>query len=186
MRPFTINNKKFKKEFLNDIKDGIIKRYRELYPNLKISIEYKQKTGIYKFFVYIDFYAINKNGIEGTKTLLMDYSNTEAISLFASIPLESFLEQYDDSRKDYRKEFLEKVEGFIVLYKTLGLDIKPIEETDDGYYIGVQRCKTSYSWLSNEHIHCYFKFDIVTIEEMKTNLSYVKNKLKKIYERGVI
>lgn len=183
---FSINNKKFQKDYYNKIISGIHKRYKKIYQNSQIDVEYKISKNIYTFFVYVTLDIINDKGIVPEKTLIKTYNNFEAITYFSPIPLDEYIAEYDDSRKNYLDQFIEEVTAIIMSYKILGMNIEPLKigVNSNQYSITIIKEENTYSWSGNEYICGYFKFNgMITKEEYKKNLCDVKDRLKKVYEK---
>lgn len=184
---FSINNKKFQKDYYNKIISGIHKRYKKIYQNSQIDVEYKISKNIYTFFVYVTLDIINDKGIVPEKTLIKTYNNFEAITYFSPIPLDEYITEYDDSRKNYLDQFIEEVNAIIMSYKILGMNIEPLKigTNSSQYSITIIKEENTYSWGGNcEYIYGYFKFNgMITKEEYKNNLCDVKRRLKKVYEK---
>lgn len=183
---FSINNKKFYGDYYNQIISGIHKRYKKIYPNTVIDTEYSVSKTVYTFFVYVTLDVINENGIAPEKTLIRTYNNFEAITYFSSIPLEDYMAEYDDSKKNYLEKFVEEVQAVILSYKMLGLDIEPftIDSNAHKYCIVINKKHSSSIWSQHDYIFGRFKFKgMMTKEENENHLRSVKGQMKKYYEK---
>lgn len=182
---FSINNKKFTGEYRNKIVSGIHKRYKKIYPDSTIEVEYKISKGNYIFFVYVTLNVINEQGVSPEKTLIREYNNYDAITYFSSLPLSEYLEEYDDAKKNYLAKFIEEVNAIIMSYKMLGMEIDPlrIQDNSDEYSINIPALKTN--WVSsNSLIYSRFRFKgMIMKEEYESHLRNIKAQLKQKYEK---
>lgn len=180
---FSINNKKFYGDYYNQIISGIHKRYKKIYPNTVIDTEYKVSKTVYTFFIYVTLDVINVTGVAPERTLIKTYNNFDAIICFSSIPLEDYMVEYDDSRRNYLEQFEEEVQAMIVSYKMLGMDIEPfkIDLNSCEYNITIN---IKSSWSSHEYIFSRFRFKgMITKEEYDNHIKDMRGRLKRVYEK---
>ena len=182
MAYFSINNKKFKGKYYDQIISGIHKKYKKIYPDSEIEVVYKMSGGEYTFFVYITLDIIETTAIK-EKVLIKSYNNYGAITYFSSILLEDYMKEYDDSKKNYLEKFIEETNALIMSYKLAGMNIKPINYKNNYYTIIIHH---KSSWVCDDCIRAYFKFkNMITEEEYKNHLRDVKSRLKQKYEKWV-
>jgi hypothetical protein len=177
VRKFSINLVKFQDKYLDAIKTGIKLKYKELYPNNKITIRYNKNIcdDIYRFGVYINLKIISKedkNVTTNTLSLLECYTNIEAINIFSNISMEEYLEKYDDGRKNYKSQLIEFIEGIMVTYKLMGVNFKNYIVNDKRYVITID---SQHLVTSIDHsIIGLFQYDILTkreFENIKTKIT---------------
>lgn len=169
-RVFTINVKKFESKYYDSIEQGIIKKYLELYPNKKIEIDYIKKDNAYRFFVniYIDLIS-DENSIVNNKILVKTYDNITAINLFSSVAMEEYMEEYDDSKKNYMQEFKDEVDSIIIYYKFTGINAE-VEINSRNYIISFEN---ETAW-TNRSLIGYFNYDVLTKEEKIKSLKAIR------------
>jgi hypothetical protein len=180
-RRFTINVKKFASKYFNSIEQGIKKRYSELYPDKKIEIHYIKRDNAYRFFVniYIDLIS-DDNVILNDKTLVKTYDNITAIKLFSNITMEEYIEEYDDSKKNYMQEFKDEVDSIIIYYKLANIkaEISEVKIDSTKYVISFE----GETLWSNRSLIGYFNYDILTKEEKIKSLRAIRTGFAKKYE----
>jgi len=179
---FSINHKKFTGEYYNQITKGIHRRYKKVYPDSTIDVEYKRSCGEYKFFVFVTLPVINGEGLAKERTLIKSYNNFDAITYFSSIPLDDYLKQYDDSKNDYLNKFIDEANAIILNYTLAGMDIEPIVYKPDitQYVITIK----DLGWIGKTYIFGHTRYKgMMTEEEYKSHLRHVKTKLKENYEK---
>ena len=186
LQKFSINNKKFKKQYYKSINDGILLKYNILYSNDTFKVEYFKKKNEYSFLVYKDMLIISKdNTTINDSILLAQYTNIEAIKLFSTISMEEYLNEYDDSKKDYLEQLKQYIDGVSICYKLLNVPINIEEVSNLKYLISFEKPdKNSHSFFHNYDIICgFFRYDIVTEEEFIGAKKYIKKQMDQIYEK---
>jgi hypothetical protein len=184
LKKFTINNKKFKDEYYNSIITGIKKKYKELYPNDEVSIEYKQVANSYTFLVYKHMFVISDLGnITNNPVLLIKYTNIEAVNIFSNISMEEYLEEYDDNRKNYTQQLQEYIDGMVVTYTMLGLNFQTVELKPGSYWISLKSNSERIMMSTSDYISGYMQYDIVTESDFKNAKPRIKNGLEKFLKK---
>jgi hypothetical protein len=187
VKKFSINLVKFQDKYLNAIKTGIKLRYKELYPNNKITIGYKKNMWdeIYKFYISASFKIFsNEDGSTINKLVQLEaYTNIEAINIFSNISMEEYLEEYDDSRKNYMQQLQEYIDGMIIAYKMLGLDFKTVELKPGSYWISLKTKSERIIMGPSDYISGYMQYDIITESDFKNAKPRIKNGLEKFLKK---
>jgi hypothetical protein len=184
LKKFTINNRKFKDKYYNSIINGIKSKYKELYPNDKISIIYKTVKNAYTFLVYKQMVVISNSGdIGNNSVLLTQYANIEAINIFSDIDMEEYLEEYDDSRKNYYEQLKEYIDGLVVTYTLLGLNFQTAELKLGSYWISLKSNPERIMMSTSDYISGYMQYDIVTESDFKNAKTHIKNGLEKFLKK---
>jgi len=182
---FSLNYKKFDKEYLENIKLKILNFYSSKYQN--VEIKYRKKETSYTFFVYVDLDVVNNKIWHQKKFLIKKYNNVEAIENFVPILKDKYYKEYDDSQKDYIQNFVEEMESIIILYKTLGmcLTIDYLKNPTE-YHIIYYRSSNN-KFRSNKYINFYCNYEnMMTKEEYKKNISILKKILSEYYDKYML
>jgi hypothetical protein len=185
---FTIDFVKFQDKYLDAIKNNIKLKYKELYPNNKITIKYSKGgwDGICRFDISIGlqtFSKQNKNMIN-TLILLDSYTNIEAINVFSDIDMEEYLEEYDDHRRDYKSELQEYIESIMVTYKLMGVNFNNYKVDNKRFSITIN---SQHLITPVNDIIGTFQYDILTkkefenikiriIDQLQSKIRYINGK----------
>ena len=179
---FSLNCKKFEKKYLNDIKLGILNFYSKKYHN--VQIKYKKSKNIYTFFIYVDLDVVENNEWYQETVLIKSYNNTQAIENFAQIALSEYKEEYDDSTKGYLQKFLDEMDAIVIMYKTLGMNLEIEKHNPKRHEYSVIYDRGLSSWMGRKWIYMNYNYDgMMTREEYKTNISYLKKSLSLYYDK---
>jgi hypothetical protein len=126
-----INRKSFKGKFYKDIENGLINKYKQLYPENDIEIKYSSDQSIYYFRVYISgkrFNLVNDQlVVEDYPIFVTCYNNANAIKAFSTIPWEDFDNEYNDYKKDNYKIVKDGIDKLASMYKLLGVEFDSID-----------------------------------------------------------
>ena len=132
---FSINKMKIIDEDFEYIKNNIIEKYKETFPEYLIEIEYKMSKNNYAFIIYENKKIINEEGnIESIKSYLFKYKNSVAIELFAKDKKEEFYQKYYYDQKLDINELKEYIDSTITLYKLQNADLEWDIEKDNEFF----------------------------------------------------
>lgn len=180
---FSINNVKFEPKHCNDIICGILNSYSKLYSENRIQIRYKKLGNEYNFFVYIHLDAIIDNEIKSLPTLLCSYSNIKAINLFSKYSMDTYLDEYDESKKNYLEKLKEHLDSVIVCYTLLGMNIK-CETHDNMLKIVIEKpFKVAYGFNHEIFIKRFKYNDMITLKELDNLKKYSNKQIETIYKK---
>ena len=132
---FSINKMKITGKDFEYIKNNIIEKYKETFPEYLIEIEYKATKKNYAFIIYENKKIINEEGnIESIKSYLFKYKNSVAIELFAKDKKEEFYQKYYYDQKLDINELKEYIDSIITLYKLQNADLEWDIEKDNEFF----------------------------------------------------
>ena len=183
LKTFSINNKMLYGEYFDSIFKEIKIKYEEVYNNT-ILVKYHQKNNIHFFDVYTKLPTIHKEGLKYTTVKIASYTNIEAIKLFSTISMEEYLNEYDDSKKDYLEQLKDYIKSVQTCYMLIGIEFAKIELSQSGYNIFVKKPIKAGSKLYFKQItiNGNFKYNILTLEEYLSAKQHIAKRLKIIYE----
>ena len=179
---WNFNAIKIKGKFYEDITNGIMKKWCEKYCN--VTIVYKTYKNQYIFFIHGTIEVIKDGNWVYQNVLLKQYNNEDAISNFATIPREKFLEEYENN---FLNNFLEEQEAVVCLYKTLGMNLELKKDLDKYPTIIVTNNEISpnFSWMRNKYINTYSKFEnFMFREEYKRNINALRKQISEYWDKA--
>jgi len=178
-KKFDLNCKKFDKKYLKDIQDGILNFYNQKYKGIKIV--YKISKSKYTFFIYAQLEVIEGSEWTSETVLLKSYDNIKAIEMFAQIPMSEYIDEYDDSKKNYLQKFIEEMEAVVIMYTTLGLNLE-ISHIENWKRYRVKYTITK-GMVGRFYVNMMYSFDdMMTRQEYIKNINKLKRELSKNYE----
>lgn len=186
-----VNRRMFKGKFYNDIKDGILKQYSELYLKEKLYIQYNSLDCIYYFTPCLLTPIIDDSGIiRDGYVPLNEYDNLTAIKLFKTKLTEAdFEREYDDYSFDYVKKLEEDIRDFVKAYEEKGFIVN-IDIDNHNYYVSwyhpdySEEKRSSYSstYRTNE-FSTSKRFAIIPIS--KATYKSCLNQVKRCFKNGI-
>lgn len=183
-----LNRKKIDGCFYNDIKAGIIERFKKIYGKA-ITINYEYTECEYFFEVLMEGKTISKLGDEVDTLIFIDkFINIDAIKLFANkYTLKEFNERYNDYSYENHKILEVEIKKLIKEYSDTGIVFDNINIEDRGYYIELYHPLYSVNRISNypntkefatKVLSHYFCVVPISKSTMKAKLNDIKRTLK--------
>lgn len=183
-----LNRKKIDGCFYNDIKAGIIERFKKIYGKA-ITVNYESNNNQYSFNIFINGKTISNVGDEIDTLIFVDkFINTDAIKLFANkYTLDEFNEKYNDYSYENHKILEVEIKKLIKEYSDTGIVFDKVDIDERGYYIELHHPLYSVNRISNypnanefatKVLSHYFCVVPISKSTMKAKLNDIKRKLK--------
>ena len=164
---FTIDKIKFKGNDYQYLKNKIIEKYNEQFPEYDISLSYKTSKKSYIFFIFNKMNVIDKTGeIKQVKILISQYTNEVAINIFAPEKKDELYQKYYYGQMDYSEPLKEYIDSVVTLYRLYNIDLSWKFSENDGYIMMKYKgpIKNSLKSFHLKYYNCVIKDEFEAIK----------------------